>query len=273
MIERLKNPALLGTAAAAAIAVGNFLTPTAEAGAQEAEAARPADEAAWTRVGGHAVKQVTGGTPADRVPTGCTSADGAVVTSGSRGSNEVALTFDDGPSLKYTPRILEILDRFNVPATFYVEGKHVKGREGMLAGMLAEGHEIANHTYNHPAYPGYNQLKRTNQAIKRVTGFEPCHFRPPYGLLDGGTISAAARLGMDVVLWDVESLDSKHPGASTIRANVVNQAHGGSNILLHDGGKHPQTVRALPGIIRGLKHRGFDFVTTTDLLGGRFLYR
>jgi peptidoglycan/xylan/chitin deacetylase (PgdA/CDA1 family) len=160
-----------------------------------------------------------------------------------------------------------------VDATFFVEGKHVRGREGLLAEILAEGHEIANHSYHHPEYPGYGELANTNRRIEGATGFRPCLFRPPYGLVNGSVASAAGRLGMEIVQWDVNSHDDKHPGAGAIRSNVVNQAEPGSIILLHDGGHHPQTVRALPGIIRGLKERGFGFTTATELLGGRYIYK
>ncbi len=80
-------------------------------------------------------------------------------------------------------------------------------------------------------------------------------------------------MGLEMVQWDVDSLDDKHPGASAIRSNVLSQAGPGSIILMHDGGHHPQTVQALPGIIRGLEGRGYDLTTVTELLGGHFTYR
>ena len=111
-----------------------------------------------------------------------------------------------------------------------------------MAEILASGDEIGNHSYHHPEYPGYGELSRTNNRIEEATGFRPCLFRPPYGLINGNVSSAAERLGLEIVQWDVDSLDDKHPGASAIRSNVLSQAEPGSIILFHDGGHHPQTV-------------------------------
>jgi peptidoglycan/xylan/chitin deacetylase (PgdA/CDA1 family) len=214
----------------------------------------------------------TGGTTAGgREPIGCTSSAGRTVTAGPR--SQVALTFDDGPSLDQTPAILRILNRLHAPATFFVIGRHVDGRQALLGEILESGDEIGNHSYHHPPYPGYGELASTERSIEAATGFRPCLFRPPYGLVDGGVESSARRLGLELVLWDVESRDDKHPGAGAIRSTVLRETRPGSIVLMHDGGHHPQTVRALPGIIRGLRARGYGFATVTSLLGGRMLYR
>jgi peptidoglycan/xylan/chitin deacetylase (PgdA/CDA1 family) len=213
-----------------------------------------------------------GGTPAGgRETIGCTSRPGATVSSGP--GSRVALTFDDGPSLDQTPAILGILDRLHVNATFFVIGRHVAGRETLLGEILASGDEIGNHSFHHPTYPGYGELASTNRAIEAATGFRPCLVRPPYGLVNRGVESAARRLGLELVTWNVESADDKHPGVVAIRSKVLHRARPGSIILMHDGGHHPQTVRALPGIINGLRARGFGFATVTSLLGGQMLYR
>lgn len=206
-----------------------------------------------------------GGTTAN-LPTGCRSAAGAEVSRSSSSRPVVALTFDDGPSLGQTPRILNILNRLHVHATFFEEGRHVRGREMLMQEILANGDEIGNHSFHHPEFPGLGELATTNRRIVEATGFQPCLFRPPYGLVDGQVATAARRLGLEIVLWDVDSLDDKHPGVAAIRSNVLSQTQPGSIVLMHDGGHHPQTVRALPGIIRGLRGRGFDFATVTTLL-------
>lgn len=215
---------------------------------------------------------VDGGTPAGgREVVGCKSQPGVVTTNGPRTGQRLALTFDDGPSVIRTPKILGILNRLHAHATFFEEGKHVRGREVLMGEILSSGDEIGNHSYHHPEYPGYGELSQTDRRIEAATGFRPCLFRPPYGLIDGKVTSAARRLGLQLVLWDVDSLDDKHPGVAAIQANVLNQAEPGSIILMHDGGHHPQTVRALPGIIRGLRNRGYSFVTVSRLLGGRLV--
>lgn len=215
-----------------------------------------------------------GATPVGgRELVGCTARAGAVAASGPRSRERVALTFDDGPSVTQTPAILAILNQLHVRATFFEEGRHVARREVLMGEILSSGDEIGNHSYHHPLYPGYGELAATNRRIEGATGFHPCLFRPPYGSIDGRVESAARRAGLETVLWDVDSLDARHPGASAIRSNAVSLARPGSIILMHDGGRHPQTVRALPGVIRGLRARGFGFATVTALLGGHFLYR
>lgn len=210
-----------------------------------------------------------GGTPVGSPFSGCRSDGGATATAGPRSRRRIALTFDDGPSLTQTPRILAILNRFHVHATFFEEGRHVSGREELMSEILASGDEIGNHSYHHPRDPGLAELAATNRRIQDATGFQPCLFRPPYGLSDARVQSAARRLGLELVLWDVDSLDDKHPGVRSITGNVLSQAGPGSIVLMHDGGHHPQTPRALPGVIRGLRHRGFGFATVTSLLGGQ----
>jgi peptidoglycan/xylan/chitin deacetylase (PgdA/CDA1 family) len=216
----------------------------------------------------------TGGTPVGtaREPSGCTSRPGDVVSGGSGAGNEVALTFDDGPSVTQTPAILAILDRLHVRATFFELGRHVDGREALMSQILASGDEIGNHSYHHPRYPGYGELAATNRRIRAATGFEPCLFRPPYGLIDSKVSSAARRAGLEMVLWNDDSGDDHHPGVAAIRATTLAGAGPGAIVLMHDGGHHPQTVRALPGVIQGLRARGLRMVTVTELLGQSFTY-
>jgi peptidoglycan/xylan/chitin deacetylase (PgdA/CDA1 family) len=209
---------------------------------------------------------------AGREPVGCTSAVGAPASHGTDARHDVALSFDDGPSLVQTPAILAILDRLHAHATFFEEGRHVHGRELLMRQILASGDEIGNHSYHHPEYPGYGELASTDRRIQAATGFEPCLFRPPYGLIDPSVESAARRNHLELVLWTLDSEDDHHPGVAAIRGNVLAGADPGSIILMHDGGHHPQTVRALPGVIRGLRARGFGFATVTEVLGGHMLY-
>ncbi len=215
-----------------------------------------------------------GGTPvgAGREPVGCTSSPGAVASRGARSRRAVALSFDDGPSPAQTPAILATLDRLHAHATFFEEGRHVLGREALMRQILAGGDEIGNHSFDHRRDPGYGELAATDRLIREATGFEPCLFRPPYGLIGGRVAGAARRTGLETVLWTLDSGDDRHPGVAAIRANVVRRAKPGAIVLMHDGGHHPQTVEALPGIIRGLRARGYRLDTVTELLGGRMLF-
>jgi peptidoglycan/xylan/chitin deacetylase (PgdA/CDA1 family) len=209
-------------------------------------------------------------------PFGCTSSPGTIAREGTRAAkaaDEVALTFDDGPSRTQTPAILETLDRFGARATFFEEGRHVAGREATMRQILALGDEIGNHSFHHPVDPGEGELASTQEAIRAATGFTPCLFRPPYGELNRTEKEAAVANGLELVFWTLDSEDDTHPGVGPIRARVVRRAKPGSIVLLHDGGRHPQTVEAIAGIVEGLQRRGIRLVTVTELLGGRMLLR
>ena len=209
-------------------------------------------------------------------PYGCTSHAGAIVREGppaAEAANEVALTFDDGPSAAQTPAILETLDRLGAHATFFEEGRHVRGHEATMRQILALGDEIGNHSFHHPVDPGEAELASTQAAIRAATGFTPCLFRPPYGELNRTEKAAARANGLEMVFWTLDSEDDAHPGVGPIRARVVRRTKPGQIVLLHDGGRHPQTVEAIAGIVEGLQRRGFRLVTVTELLGGRMLYR
>jgi peptidoglycan/xylan/chitin deacetylase (PgdA/CDA1 family) len=211
-------------------------------------------------------------------PWGCASQVGTIAKEAPKKSaavraNEVALTFDDGPSESQTPAILETLVRYGARATFFEEGRHVAGREALMRQILAAGDEIGNHSFDHPVDPGEWELSSTQEAIRGATGFTPCLFRPPYGEVDKKVERAARANGLELVLWTLDSNDDQHPGVGAIRVRVVRHTRAGSIVLLHDGGHHPETVEALPGIIEGLKARGFRLVTVTELLGGSTSYR
>jgi peptidoglycan-N-acetylglucosamine deacetylase len=206
-------------------------------------------------------------------PFGCTSRPGAIARHGPAAGDEVALSFDDGPSLTQTAAILEALDRLGARATFFEEGRHVRGSEALMRQILASGDEIGNHSFHHPVDPGEAELASTQEAIRAATGFTPCLFRPPYGEVDPKEKAAARATGLELVLWTLDSEDDRHPGVGPIRVKVVRRSKPGSIVLLHDGGRHPETVQALPAIVEGLEARGFRLVTITELLGGRMLYR
>jgi peptidoglycan-N-acetylglucosamine deacetylase len=204
-------------------------------------------------------------------PVGCTSRPGSIVTAGPR-RPVVALTFDDGPSTTQTAAILTTLDSMGAHATFFEEGRHVAGREDLMRAILDAGDEIGNHSYHHPHDPGLGELTSTDEAIRAATGFTPCLFRPPYGLIDPKVEAAALEQHLQTILWTLDSADDHHPGVGAIVHHTVKMASDGAIILMHDGGHHPQTVAALPFVIAGLRARGFRFVTVTELLGGHMLY-
>ncbi|MEV7216907.1 polysaccharide deacetylase family protein [Kitasatospora cineracea] len=186
----------------------------------------------------------------------------------------VALTFDDGPHPPYTGQILDVLDRYAVPATFFCVGLHALAHRAELERMAAAGHQIANHTWSHPYLPDLSraellaQLARTDEAVAEAVGggTGPLMFRPPYGGRTPGVLRWIGESGATVVLWDVEPCDWSMPGPAAITRAVLDQARPGALVLLHDGGgDRSQTVAALPAVIEGLAERGYAFARVDAL--------
>ena len=205
---------------------------------------------------------------------GCTPGVKGFALRGPTDRKRVALTFDDGPSI-YTDDILRILDHEHVNGTFFEIGSQTGGvYSDVMRKIVEHGNELADHSYRHETLPGRSSMAATNKRIRDVTGFEPCHFRPPGGAYNSGTVSTARSLGMGTVNWDVDTRDwDGPPSASTIRSRAVGGGRG-SIVLMHDGGgNRSQTVAALPDIIRTYKKRGYEIVTVTELLGGHFKLR
>jgi peptidoglycan/xylan/chitin deacetylase (PgdA/CDA1 family) len=219
-------------------------------------------DGSWNRIEIKAVK-----------PVGCTTGAAGLVTSGPRNSKVVALTFDDGPS-SYTSGFLRVLREKNVRATFFVLGQLVATYPDLARQIVREGHEIASHSWKHDLYPSAADLRQTSATIKSVTGFKPCSFRPPGGARNASVIAGAGQSGMKTIIWDVDPFDWRLPGTAAIRNIVLRGVRPGSIVLSHDGGgPRSQTLEALPGIIDGLRARGYKFVTVTEILGGKFRYK
>lgn len=205
-------------------------------------------------------------------PVGCTGGNGQVVRSGPGGARRVALTFDDGPS-PYTRQVLSILRQKKAKGTFFVIGSAVAADPSTARRIVAQGHEIANHSYSHPVLPSAGELSSTNRIIERTTRFRPCLFRPPYGAIDGRLAADAGAQKMKSVLWDIDTNDWRTPGSGSIYSSIVS-AGSGSIVLMHDGGGYRgQTVAALGPAIANLRSRGFKLVTVSKLLGNRTIYR
>jgi len=200
---------------------------------------------------------------------GCHPAGASYRLAGSRARRVVALTFDDGPG-PYTPRVLAILRRFRVHATFFVIGRQVRGYEGLLRRELAEGNAIGDHTFTHANVSGggVRQMLSTQGAIRRATGYTPCLFRAPYGAVSGTLIRQARSLGMNTIQWSVDPRDWSRPGTGAVYSRIVSATRPGAIILMHDaGGPRGQTVAALPRVIATLRARGYRFATLPQLLG------
>ncbi|MCT9930949.1 polysaccharide deacetylase family protein [Planotetraspora sp. A-T 1434] len=198
---------------------------------------------------------------------------GRCLRHGGRERADIALTFDDGPNPPYTGQILDILERYGVPATFFCVGLHASARPGDIARIADMGHAVGNHTWSHPFLPDLSrpqlgeQIERTEEVLVNAGGAVSRLFRPPYGSRTPEVMDWLSAQDVTVVLWDVEPFDWALPGPGVITEKVLAQARPGSIVLMHDGGgDRSQTVAALPGVIEGLLDRGYRFVLVDELL-------
>lgn len=188
-------------------------------------------------------------------------------------SGQVALTFDDGPSPSVTPKLLDALSSRRVPATFFVVGQRVAAAPGIVRDASRRGFSIANHTYRHEQLTrlGDDQvrgtLRMTRQAIKNAGAPPSSLMRPPYGLIDARVRGLVAQVGLTPVLWDIDPQDWRRRSSSEITSRVLGALRRNTSnvVLLHDGvGNSPNTLAAVPGIIRGARARGYCFTELND---------
>ncbi|MFD9719060.1 polysaccharide deacetylase family protein [Streptomyces sp. NPDC059076] len=192
---------------------------------------------------------------------------------GSRDRKEVALTFDDGPDPVFTRQVLEILDRYQVRATFFCVGLHINALPDEVRRITDAGHSLGNHTWSHPFLPDLTssqfrlQIERTSEAFEKAVGEVPTFFRPPYGARTPDALGELISDGPAVALWDVDSWDWARPGPEKIAQTVLDHTQPGSMILMHDGGgDRRESVAALPKVIEGLLERDLRCVSVQDLL-------
>jgi len=203
----------------------------------------------------------------------CAWAGGSTYSSVRTDQKVAALTFDDGPTNPYTPEVLDILKKHGVKATFFVTGENAHAHPALLKRMMAEGHEIGNHTWNHPmmkfksAKYIRDQIERTDEAIRAAGYTGTIHFRCPYGLRPAALPLVLKDMGKEHILFSVDPTDWRKPSASTITKRILNQTRPGAFVLMHDGGgNRSHTVAALDGVIDGLKAKGYSFVTVQEML-------
>jgi peptidoglycan/xylan/chitin deacetylase (PgdA/CDA1 family) len=183
----------------------------------------------------------------------------------------IALTFDDGPNEKLTPRLLDLLAQHHIHATFFVIGENAAEHPEILQRAIREGHEIGNHSWSHPNLAKMSeenvrsQIKRTEETITSAIGSRPILFRPPYGSLTGPQKHFIHNeLGYEIILWEVDPFDWKKPGPNVVSSRILKETHPGSIVLAHD--IHAQTIQAMPATLTGLEEKGFKFVTVSELL-------
>lgn len=186
---------------------------------------------------------------------------------------KVALTFDDGPHPRFTKEILEILEEYGITATFFIIGVNAENYPDSLKMIVDSGCEIGNHTYSHTRIDKMSENELENEILKcqevlySMTGVRPKLFRPPQGRVPNSLLSVSERLGYDVILWSIDTLDWSHNPPNNICASVKNNLVGGDIILMHDyiSGKNT-TCDALRRLIPELLSKGYTFVTVSELI-------
>ncbi|WP_177159546.1 polysaccharide deacetylase family protein [Granulicatella balaenopterae] len=184
------------------------------------------------------------------------------------GRKMIALTFDDGPKSTTTGQVLDLLNEYHAKATFFMLGKNVPGNEDLVQRMVAEGHQLANHSYNHPQLTKLTpeeiaqQINDTQAAILKASGGVASNaLRPPYGAYNH-KVALAAQL--PAINWSIDTLDWQSHDPAKINAIVKEFAYSGAIILMHD--IHQTTVDALPEMLTYLTSEGYELVTVDELM-------
>ncbi len=197
----------------------------------------------------------------DRTPVNCDHIDPS--------KPMIALTFDDGPSAN-TGRLLNILERNGARATFFVVGKYIKGNEALLQKMVANGNELASHTWSHANLSTssdeviISQLADTRAAIKKATGVDAPLARPPYGAHNENVKNIAASQGISLIMWSLDTRDWESRNATAVYSKTMSNVRNGDIILCHD--LHKTTVDAMESVIPSLIQSGYQLVTVSELL-------
>lgn len=203
---------------------------------------------------------------------------GRTFAGGIRGSKQIALTYDDGPNDPHTLKLLDVLAKHNVRATFFMIGRYVRQRPDIARAVAQAGHVIGNHTLTHPLLIFKSeaqtraQLVDCHQALQDAIGQHSNLFRPPWGGRRPATLRIARELGLQTVMWNVTGYDWNAPPAAVIESKVARQMRGGDVILLHDGehramgADRAQTVMATDSLIRRYKDEGYEFVPVPEMM-------
>jgi peptidoglycan/xylan/chitin deacetylase (PgdA/CDA1 family) len=203
---------------------------------------------------------------------------GRTFAGGMRGSKQIALTYDDGPNDPHTLKLLDVLAKHSVQATFFMIGRYVQQRPDIARAVAQAGHVIGNHTLTHPLLIFKSeaqtraQLVDCHQALQDAIGEHSNLFRPPWGGRRPATLRIARELELQTVMWNVTGYDWDAPPAAVIEKKVARQMRGGDVILLHDGGHRAlgadraQTVMATDNLIRRYKDEGYEFVPVPEMM-------
>lgn len=205
---------------------------------------------------------------------------GETFTGINRKSKQLALTYDDGPNDPHTLRLVEVLAKYDVRATFFLIGRFAQQRPDIVSELAKAGHVIGNHTFSHPQLifktraQAQDEILQCKRAITDAVGGHSNLFRPPFGGRRPVTLRVARELGFVPVMWNVTGYDWNAPPAEYIERKVTGRIRGGNVILLHDGGHvalgadRSGTVQATDRLIAKYKAERFGFVTVPEMIAG-----
>ena len=195
-----------------------------------------------------------------------------------RSSKKLALTYDDGPNDPHTQRLMEVLAKHNVQATFFLIGRYVQQKPEIVRELVKAGHVVGNHTQTHPQLifqtrtQARIQISTCQNILSDAIGHSTNLFRPPYGGRRPAILKIARELGLEPIMWSVTCYDWKPTTPERIEKHAIRQIRGGDVILLHDGGHaqmgadRSQTVTATDSLITRYKNEGYEFVTIPQML-------
>ncbi|MBT9186662.1 polysaccharide deacetylase family protein [Zobellia russellii] len=183
----------------------------------------------------------------------------------------VSITFDDGPNREFTPKVLDLLEKYNAKATFFCIGEQIEKHPEILKKIIAQGHTIGNHTYSHANTFGFfpldkvmNELTRTKKAVHTLTGKEMTLYRPAFGVTNPQIAKAVNQLNIKAIGWNVRSLDTTSRSEKTILERITKKVSKGDIILLHDTSE--KTIRVLEQLLLFLREKNLSSVTVDRLL-------
>ncbi len=195
------------------------------------------------------------------------------ICTGNRSGKRVAITFDDGPYPIRSARIIEILDRFNCKATFFLTGSKLEGNEGAVKAMVAKGHTVGNHSFSHSnLFPlmGSNrislEIRETNRLLEEITGEPVRYFRPPFGVTNPSIYWGLRGLDMKVTGWSIRSLDTRNEEAGVVVDRIMKKVRGGDIILLHETSEYILPI--LEQLLPLLSQRELSCVNLDQFLAG-----
>jgi peptidoglycan-N-acetylglucosamine deacetylase len=201
--------------------------------------------------------------------------DTTIITEIKTNHKAVAFTFDDGPNPLYTPQVLEIFEAVSGRATFFMIGEHMLKHPELVSRVVEQKHEIGNHTYSHPrltelsSTESAEEIIRTDEIIKKLTGIKPKAFRPPFIDYNDETVSMVKRLEYKMIsAVNFEATDWEMPGVAHIVSKTRSQVRNGSILLFHDGyGDRSQTIEAVRLLATELTSQGYRLLTVNELIG------